>query len=333
MSPGSIGGTGTDGGGGPSGSVDTSTGAEGAGQSSVSDPGPGDESFAFGEDFERVGDEPLESNEAPAPGTQTDGGEAARAAQPAAPAQREGTQPTTKTPPAAQPAKPAAQEAKSASGTVPQPQQSARQPGAEERPTGPLGPRQIAERLAANRDTIINDLAGNRFKVALTEGETKALEEDAIKALPSILSRLGAQLYYEMAMTSLNQIQNFVPQLAQQTVQSTSQFDRAENNFFAKWSNIDRNNADHVRATAFFSDSFRKQNPSATEQQAIDEVGRMVSAYLGLPAPQAQRSATPARPNGAPRPFAPAGGGGVAPAAPRTTAASDWSGMGQDFDG
>jgi hypothetical protein len=184
--------------------------------------------------------------------------------------------------------------------------------------------------LAQNRDALVRDLATNRFKVELSTEEKASLEQDAIAALPQILSRLGAQLYYETVVTSLNQIANFVPRLAQQVAEQSSTANSAENAFFSKWTGFDRTNPEHNRVVNYFANSYRQMNPSASLSDAIDSVGKMASAYLGMQATQAPRQ-NGARGAPASRPFAPAGGGRVVTPV-QSQDVSPWQGLGMDFD-
>lgn len=320
MSPGSIGG-------------DVQTGdaspSSGAPVEAVDAAPGGDENFAFPGDFESAGDEPVDQegaqpSDAAPPAQQPSATPSGARPQPAAaqpPAQRPAAQP-------AQPPQPRPQQPPAAQ----QPPQAAQPP---QQRAEDLGPRALAERLAQNRDQLINHLANDRFKVQLTEAENTALQTDAIAALPQILSRLGAQLYYDMVTTSLNHIQNFVPRLVNQGMIQSAEHTNAEQGFWATYPQLDRNDPNVVRTVSQFANFYRQSNPQATQAEAIQQVGKAAAAFLGIalrPAPAANGQA-PRR--GSP-PFAPAGAAGrvVAsnPVGAGQPSSDPWAGMGLDLD-
>lgn len=298
-----------------------SGGAESGGAAQPVDAGGADTSFAFPSDFESVADnegltddvEP--SSPAPPP---------SQPAAPAVPAPQVARAPAA----GAQPPAPAQQP----QAVPPQAVQAAQPAPPAAQPSGPLSPQQIMERLAQNREALLADLSANRFRVQLTREETTALETDAIGAIPQILSRLGAQLYYDMVTTSLSQIQNLVPQMVENVVRANTQFATTEDKFFTSFPAIDRHNVEHSRVVNQFANFYRQSNPRATADEAIQATGRAVMAFLGLQAPPAGQRGAPAR-NGA-RPFTPAAGGVRATVAPGGAQpdSNPFAGMGMDFD-
>lgn len=287
------------------------------------DAGPSDASFSFPQDFESVGDEPLDAGGEAAPeGSEPEGSPTAPAksgAQPAGAAAADGKPPGTTA--AAQP-KPAA---------TPQPSQEAQRPQAAQSPVRP-GTGQLLERLTQNREAILGELASSRFNIKLSDAETKALETDAVAALPQILSRVAANLYYEAALASLNQIHNLVPHLTQSLMETNRAQISAESAFYSRWPTLSQSDPAHLKAVQYFANTYRQMNPRATQQEAIEQVGKAASAFLGIQMPQRGAGASPSR-QAAGRPFAPAQRGGIAPGRGAANGATDpFLGMGMNFD-
>jgi len=198
----------------------------------------------------------------------------------------------------------------------------------------PQTPRELLGELQRSRNDIVSALANGRFKVELLKDEITALENDAVAALPNILSRLGAQLYYEAATTTINQIANMVPQMIAGYLNESSQNNQAVDAFSAAFPQINMRDASVQNVVAQVAATFRSMNPQVPRDQAIQFVGRYVCQQLGLPL----NAAGAARGNGQRAPRAPAfsPAGGVGHGAPRTPAGqgqdNPWSGMGQSFD-
>jgi hypothetical protein len=291
-----------------------------------------DESYALPDDFESLGDEAAGGDEIASGDVTQRTGTEGRA--PAAP-QRTATEGQAQQRPATQQApapKPQAQAAPAPQQVQPQQQPTASEAGRAPRRED-VG--QILGRLAANKEALLGELRG-RFNVQLSKEETDGLNDDAVAALPQILSRVVANLYYENAVASMTQIQNLVPHMVSAMMESSTVHAGAERAFYATWPGINPADENHTRTVNQFANFYRQNNPRATQKEAIDAVGKAVSAFLGLPLTQRQgvgnaRGAAPA--GRRPAPFAPAGGGRGLPTPPPNGAGGDpFHGMGMEFD-
>lgn len=287
------------------------------------DAGAGDNSFALNDEV--MGSD-LDSVEIEAEGATPASGDGTEVpAKPGEVAPTTPVEPEVKPAVVATPTTPATPEVKPAIPATPLTPAAATTPS-QARPVAELPPAELAVELGKNRDALIENLAQTRF--ALSQSEKDALEVDAVAAIPKLLARL----YFEATTTSLNQIANMVPRLVNTTVTESVNLKSAEDQFFSAWPAIDRNNADHTKATQIAVNTFRQMNPGASREDAIKAVGTMVTAMFGLKAPVANGGNGSPRPKGS-APFAPASG--VA----RSTAAStqrqvldDFAGLGATFD-
>lgn len=153
---------------------------------------------------------------------------------------------------------------------------------------------------------------------ALQEDDAVALATEPEKVLP----KLAARLHLEVMQNVQQQIASQMPQMVQ-TVQASSQREeQAKGEFFTVWPDLRGHEPQIIQAGMLY----RQMNPMASPQQAIDGIGRIVTAALGKQtvSPQPSQAAPAAR---APA-FRPASGaGGSAPAAKQK---SVWSDLAED---
>lgn len=158
----------------------------------------------------------------------------------------------------------------------------------------------------------------NLFKLPPEDAE--ALTTNAEEVIP----RLMGQVYQQAMVAAANLIRNFVPQMIDSRVETTTgakaKASEALNEFYSANTHIDKK---HQPVVDKYAKLFRAANPQATRQDAIRAVGIMVSAELGLSpgAPQAPRVP----------PFAPARPGGRQQVAPNVNDDA-FAGLDHDFD-
>lgn len=179
------------------------------------------------------------------------------------------------------------------------------------------------EGFTANEKELSVWAAQNLFK--LSPEEADALTTNAEEAIPLLMGKL----YTRVLAASGNLIRNFVPQMIDSRVESTSgakaRATEALNEFYT--ANPHLSAKDHQAVVDKYAKVFRAANPQASRQEAIQMVGRMVSAELGLmpgaPAPRGPQA----------QPFAPARPGGRQQVVAQGDSNSDpfW-GLDQDFD-
>lgn len=311
---------------------------ETAGTPVAADVGPGamqgDDNFTLPSDFDANIDDGIEVP-ADAGGT-TEGADTLRplpasgvTAPTAQPAAQPGAQPTQQV--AVQPVQPVAPQAPQVAQPASQPVTQGVDGGAGRRI---FTPGELAQQLGANRETMIEALASQKFQ--LTPAETQALEVDAVGVLPKIMARV----YFEATVNGLQQMANMVPRMVEHVANERFQENAAETDFHTEWPNIDRNNQGHMRAVAQLAASFRQMNPSASQADAVKFVGMAATNFLGLQMPvkpnggaaRPGNGAPPARRSAQPS-FVPASGGRAQPPAGTPTAPQNpFEGLGMQFD-
>lgn len=243
---------------------------------------------------------------------------------PAAPQQPAATKPAAPAP-APAPAAPAAPQAAPAA-----------QPAAEAAPApspqGALDPTNLDQWLQGmntHKAALMDHLAAQVF--TLSDQEKAALDTDAVGAIPKIMARV----HLEAVQAAMQNIHQIVPALVNKMLATRARSEEADNEFYGAWKQLNR--AEHGAKVRAYAGLFRNANPQATRAQAIQAVGRMVCAELGIPFAGTPQPAPAAPGNGAaapaprPVPFAPARPGTSAPTL-TPIEESPFAGMGRDYD-
>jgi hypothetical protein len=123
----------------------------------------------------------------------------------------------------------------------------------------------------------------------------------------NVLPFLAAKLHQTIAANLTSTINRILPQTIQQ-VQAVNQAEvQAKNAFYSRWSNLVGKEEAVLQVGALF----RRLNPNATAEEAIEMIGKTTCQTLGIPFESS--STAPAATPVAPKPvFTPAGGGGGA---------------------
>jgi hypothetical protein len=180
----------------------------------------------------------------------------------------------------------------------------------------------IAAGLELHRDAVLAHLAQSKF--ALTEQEVQELETDAVSAMPKVMARV----FFESQVSMQKFLAQAVPGMVQQFQHVAKANQDAEQMFFSANKALDINNPSHRAAAIRIATVYRQANPQIPMQQLIAEVGSMVTAALKLNGHA--KPAVVANPPRGGTPFRPAVGGSGA--APNPEPASEWSGLGQQYD-
>jgi len=173
---------------------------------------------------------------------------------------------------------------------------------------------------------------------SLSDEEKKALDTDAVGAIPNIMARV----HLEGTKNVLTLLTTLVPEMIQRGVakalEGREKGQSALTAFFQAWPGL--NEQEHSALVDQYATAFRNMNPKASRSEAIKFVGAAIHAQLGIPigsqppprangnghAPQARivsRRPVPA--------FAPARPGAREPVSP-TAGQSPFDGLGQEFD-
>lgn len=247
---------------------------------------------------------PAKAPAAPAPAAATPPAAATAAAQPAAVQAPAAPQPAVAQPAAAQPAQPAAA-------------QPAETPEAK-------AAREKAEREAAAAEEQ-KLMSGLEEYYKLPEADAAALQTEPEIALP----RLAAKVHLAVARGVQQMLAQQLPQMMMGYQQVQQREAQAKSAFYSRWSQL--NEAQHGQAILQAGALFRQVNPTATPEEAIERIGKIVCESLGIPiaAPAASPGAAPVAPAPVvqqPAAFRPAGGAtGARGAAP--SSGNEWSEM------
>ncbi len=195
--------------------------------------------------------------------------------------------------PAATPATPASAAAQTPP-VVPQPGQQ-QAPGTSDPSTAPGGaprfdptdPTSVANGLGAIQDVATDHIAKTMFQ--LSPQEIEGLETNAAETIPRLLSRvfIAAQQQYLLQMSRM------VPAMIQRQTAASETYRKNGDAFFKAWPQL--NERDHGEVVARVGRVWRQQNPQASLEQAIAEIGPMAMMIAKVPAAPA---ATPAKQNG-----------------------------------
>lgn len=277
------------------------------------EPGPGDESFLLTDEVMEVGD--LDGFVEPSPPS---GGPQAPEGQPT---QAQAQQPTPQLPKEAvaqqpQQAQPTAPEGRA--GTTGQP--SAPQP---------LSPSQQLAQLMQNRDALVGELASKRFQ--LSQKDQEAMETNALEHIPKLLART----YFDAFTSTMNYMNQQVPQMIQSALNEAKLDQDAETSFYSAWPGLDRGR--HGADVLAYANAFRQMNPRASLEEAVKFVGAAVATKHGVananvrPTVSGQNTQ---RGNGARKgaPFAPGMGSRAAPQGQQQVEQSPFEGLGFVFD-
>lgn len=180
---------------------------------------------------------------------------------------------------------------------------------------------QTVDGFKANQAELGKWAAENLFK--LSKEDAEALTMNAEEALP----QLAGKVYAQILVATGNLIKNLVPGLIDHTIETSgaakAKSQEAIGEFYK--TNSDLNEKDHGDLVKSWARQFRQANPKATRAEAIEFVGRVVRAQVGLPVPGATAPAAPRA-----TPFAPARPGGRQ--APPAAEHDPYAGLGQDFE-
>lgn len=223
------------------------------------------------------------------------------------------SEPAAQPVPKAKPAEPgeaAAKPAEPAATPTPPTQEAQPQPGAtppatptpEPQAQPELTPEQVHERFRQWREQGVDLLAREHFHIApeqvkeIVDPETGMVNGEK---LAKTISRVASQVYMDVVTAAMGQMTQHMPALIDRVIQARGQAQQIENEFFTQWPQL----KEHRNVVLRLGQVFRQQNPRASKDAFIKEVGAsaMVALRLGVPA-----AAPPAAAPAPARPFRPA---------------------------
>lgn len=183
------------------------------------------------------------------------------------------------------------------------------QPRAEEppQPQQPPNPYLEAQRMAfeqqqrqASRQAALADLEQT---YAIPETDVELLQTEPEKVLPRMAAELELRVMERVMQLAESQLPSMVSRVTEQKTESQ----KREEVFYNEWPQL----REHGAQVAQIAQMWRQMNPQADTRKAVQEIGRIASAALGL------QGAAPAEPAPAPAPLPPVASP-VTPSSPPT---------------
>lgn len=194
----------------------------------------------------------------------------------------------------ATPAQPAPPVAQQPNATAAQPTQQTTAPAQSDTAGQPPAPRfdptdplSVASGLGQMRNEAIAHIAKTMFP--LTEKDIEGLETNAGEVIPQLLARV----FVAAQETYLQQLSRMIPAAFQRLNEKQTAFKKNEEAFFKAWPQL--NVQTHGELIQRVGKVWRQQNPTATLEQAVKEIGPMVAFMAGVPLTASTQQ--PASPN------------------------------------
>ncbi len=129
------------------------------------------------------------------------------------------------------------------------------------------------EESAAKRQQLVGNLAKEVYKLSDEDVELAISEPD------KVLPQLAAKVHVEVLDAAVQGIMAHLPELVRGVISQTSAEREREGAFFDRWPSL----KEHKTKVAQVANIFRQSNPGATLDQAIEEVGTLVSVMMKVP--------------------------------------------------
>lgn len=166
----------------------------------------------------------------------------------------------------------------------------------------PVQQPQYTPEQIAQAERVYTDQLASMYQ--FDEDTALKLQTEPEKVLP----QLAARLHLDVMKTVMAQVQGMIPQAIEATTRSTQRESSAKDMFYGAWPELRQYEAQVMQV----GQMFRQMNPNADAQTAVQRIGELTMAALGMqrqPQQPRQESAAPSvpyRPGGANRPAAPA---------------------------
>lgn len=215
-------------------------------------------------------------------------------------------------------------------------------PAAPAASSAPTAPGDLARSMIENREVLAQQLAQELYANVVPKEDLAAAGFDETAA--AVISRVAAQVHLNVSALLYQTLASQVPRMMEVGVPRILDNQRMRSDFFDKfdkmWPNVKRSDPNVDKVMRRIVSQYGPANPQVPVEQAVKEIGGLVSLALGLavqPAvPTPAAAAAPVhRPAAAPGnvvgAFQPAPGG--VPSLPQPPANSDpWAGLGGDFE-
>lgn len=158
----------------------------------------------------------------------------------------------------------------------------------------PVQPQLPPEELAKYREQFQGALEKS---YAFSDEEATALQIEPEKVLP----KMAARLHMEVLDNVMQHVYNAMPGVIQQYTVATSREEKAQTEFFGAWPEL----KGHDSQVLQMGQMYRQMNPTASPQEAIQRIGEMTMAALGMKRVEQAQQQQPAAPQTPFRPAAP----------------------------
>ncbi len=184
------------------------------------------------------------------------------------------------------------------------PQTPVEEPAPEEPAAPALTPEQQQEARDKWRSDTVGALAVGQY--ALTEEQADEFETSPATLIPKLMS----QVYLDAVENAAAAVMQLLPQAIQQVSQQTSQSSGLQTKFFDQWKQL--NLEEHGNALGRIGLAYRRDNPQATPDEFIRDVGAMTMVAMKIPFEEEASPVEEKVPASAHKPLGP--GGAPAPA-------------------
>ena len=164
----------------------------------------------------------------------------------------------------------------------------------------PPVPAMSAEQIVAERVRVTQEYEKS---YAMTEDEGSEL----IRSPETVLPKLAARMHVQVMETTLTIVQQMLPKLLERELGVANQAQKARADFFVSWPELDKPNFQETLQRV--SNLYRANNPGASVEQFIQEVGATASMLLKVPPKSMMQEQTPVPALVAFTPASPGGGG------------------------
>lgn len=161
-------------------------------------------------------------------------------------------------------------------------------------------PEQVAAReedVKAKRTAYVAELTQS-YQLSKEDRETAMLDPGAV------LPQLAANLHARVVEETIRHVHAMLPSALQNITKTSDTESQARSHFFGKWPGL--KDPRYAAAIVTAGTMYRKLNPKASAEEAVDKIGRLVYTTLGQEIPEDVAGAAPKKPF---KPTNPGGGG------------------------
>lgn len=135
-----------------------------------------------------------------------------------------------------------------------------------------LSPEEAGKLFTEWRGQTEDLLANHHYR--LNEDQVNELNENPAAVIPKLMSKV----YMDSISAAFQQFTNYLPRMVHQVIEQRNSMSKSEEAFFSKWPDL----MDKKDTVIRLGQSYREANPTATQEQFINEVGAQAMVALRL---------------------------------------------------